>query len=412
MPVDRLLPTDEAHDLIARTRAFADRELAPRVTGCEADASYPTGLFSALGRAGLSGLPYPVHYGGGGQPYEVYLQVLEELAARWPAVAGALDVHTLACLPTAAHGSATQREQWLPGMLDGALTGGGSRSEPHVGADPSAVTCRAERTRGGHLLQGTQLALVHGGRAHFHTVFARTGSARPDISCFLAPGADEYLYFSAPEPTTALRAIPTTTAYWDGVYLEPERLIGAPGRGLRIAFDLLDAGRLGTAACATGLAQAALDVVGDFAGGGDRHALAEPAGAVDSARAIYLDAARRRDAGISYTRQASVAESAAVEAAVRATAAAVRILGAEADTDEFPVRRYAREAAALRGRIAPVGTGAGAGVGEGTSTAVGTGAAVGTRGAVGTASGTGTGADSGAAPVGSCGPSTLATVGP
>ncbi|MEU0937729.1 MULTISPECIES: acyl-CoA dehydrogenase family protein [unclassified Embleya] len=364
MPVDRLLPTDEAHDLIARTRAFADRELASRVTGCEADASYPTGLFAALGRAGLSGLPYPVPYGGGGRPYEVYLQVLEELAAYWVAVAGAVDVHTLACLPTAVHGTHAQREQWLPGMLDGALTGGGSRSEPQVGADPSAVTCRAERTRGGHLLQGTQFAVAHGGRAHFHTVFARTGPARPDVSCFLAPGADEYLYFGAPEETTALRAIPTTTAYWDGVYLEPERLIGAPGRGLRIAFDLLDAGRLGGAACATGLAQAALDVAGAFVTRVDRHLLVEPAGAVDSARAIYLDAARRRDAGISYTRQASVAEPAAVEAAVKATAAAVRILGAVADTDEFPVRRYAREAAALRLRIAPAAGGAGAGGGD------------------------------------------------
>ncbi|MFF7246836.1 acyl-CoA dehydrogenase family protein [Embleya sp. NPDC008237] len=370
MPVDRLLPTDEAHDLIARTRAFADRELASRVTGCEADASYPTGLFAALGRAGLSGLPYPVQYGGAGQPYEVYLQVLEELAARWAAVACAADMHTLACLPTAVHGTDAQREQWLPGMLDGALTGGGSRSEPHVGADPSAVTCRAERTRGGHLLQGTQVAVAHGGRAHFHTVFARTGPARPDVSCFLAPGADEYLYFGAPEEATALRAIPTTAAYWDGVYLEPERLVGAPGRGLRIAFDLLDAGRVGGAACATGLAQAALDVAGAFVTGADRHLLVEPAGAVDSARAIYLDAARRRDAGISYTRQASVAESAAVEAAVRATAAAVRILGEVADTDEFPVRRYAREAAVLRLRIAPTagvgGSGAG-GSGGGTS---------------------------------------------
>ncbi|MYS82717.1 acyl-CoA dehydrogenase family protein [Embleya scabrispora] len=381
MPVDRLLPTDEAHDLIARTRAFADRELASRVAGCEADASYPTGLFTALGRAGLSGLPYPVRYGGGGQPYEVYLQVVEELAARWAAVAGAVDTHTLACLPTAAHGTDAQREQWLPGMLDGALTGGGSRSEPHVGADPSAVTCRAERTRAGHLLQGTQFALAHGGRAHFHTVFARTGPARPDVSCFLAPGADEYLYFAAPEEATALRAIPTTTAYWDGVYLEPERLIGAPGRGLRIAFDLLDAGRLGGAACATGLAQAALDVAGAFVTGADRHLPAEAAAAVDSARAIYLDAARRRDAGISYTRQASVAESAAVEAAVKATAAAVRILGAVADTDEFPVRRYAREAAVLRRRIAAAGgAGAGAfGAGGGGGTGAAAGVPVGRR---------------------------------
>ncbi|MGC0416373.1 acyl-CoA dehydrogenase family protein [Embleya sp. AB8] len=353
MPVDRLLPTDEAHDLIARTRAFADRELAPRVTECELEARYPTGLFAALGRAGLSGLPYPTRYGGGGQPYEVYLQVLEELAGRWVGAAGAVDVHTLACLPTARHGTDAQREQWLPGMLDGTLTGGYARAEPHAGADPSAITCRAERTRAGYVLLGTQVGVAHGGRAHFQTVFARTGPGRPDVSCLLAPGADEYLYFGAPEESTALRAMPTTGAYWDGVHLEPERLIGRRNEGLRIAFEVLDAGRLGVAACATGLAQAALEIAVDFAAGREHRLLAERLGAVESARAIYLDAARRRDAGLSYSRQASVAEPIAVAAAVEATGEALRVLGPVADTDEFPVARYAREAATLHRRLAP-----------------------------------------------------------
>ncbi|WP_439680078.1 acyl-CoA dehydrogenase family protein [Embleya sp. MST-111070] len=355
MPVDRLLPSDAAHDLIARTRAFADRELTPRAGACEAEARYPTGLFRTLGRAGLSGLPYPVRYGGGGQPYEVYLQVLEELAARWVGLADAVHVHTLACLPAAVHGTDAQREQWLPEMFDGALIGGHGRAEPHVGADPSAVACRAERTRGGHLMVGTQVELAHGGRAHFHTVFARTGPARPDVSCFLAPGADEYLYFGPPEQSLGLRAFPTTTAYWDGVYLEPERLIGVRDRGLRIAFEILDAGRLGAAACATGLAQAALEIATDCAARPDRGVLAECAGAIDSARAMYLDAARRRDAGLSYTRQASVAELVAVEAAMETSTTAVRILGAAAD--EFPVHRYAREAATLHRRATRTGTG-------------------------------------------------------
>ena len=99
MTVDRMLPSREAADLLDLTRQLADRELAPRVAEAEASETFPAEVFKILGAAGLLGLPYPESLGGGGQPYEVYLQVLEELAMRWAAVAVTVSVHGLSCFP-------------------------------------------------------------------------------------------------------------------------------------------------------------------------------------------------------------------------------------------------------------------------------------------------------------------------
>jgi alkylation response protein AidB-like acyl-CoA dehydrogenase len=356
MPVDRLLPTREAEDLIALVREIADRELAPRVDEHERAEKYPDGLFGILGNAGLLGLPYPEDLGGGGQPYEVYLQVLEELGARWAAVAVAVSVHGLSCHPLATFGTDAQKERWLPQMLAGELIGGYSLSEPQAGSDAAALTCRAERIEDGYRITGTKAWITHGGKADFYALFARTGKGSRGVSCLLAPGSVEGLSFGRPEDQMGLHAIPTTLANWDGAVLEADRLIGTEGQGLPIAFSALDSGRLGIAAVATGLAQSALDAAVGYAQ--ERTAfgkkiidhqglgflLADMAAAVDSARATYLDAARRRDAGRPYSRQASVAKLVATDAAMKVTTDAVQVLGGYGYTRDFPVERYMREA--------------------------------------------------------------------
>ncbi|MHA6629941.1 acyl-CoA dehydrogenase family protein [Pseudonocardia sichuanensis] len=356
MAVDRLLPTTEAEDLLALTRELADKELAPRVEQHERAETYPEGLFATLGAAGLLGLPYPEEHGGGAQPYEVYLQVLEELAARWAAVAVAVSVHGLSCFPLATYGTAEQQLRWLPRMLAGELVGGYSLSEPQAGSDASALACKAERVAEGYRITGTKAWITHGGRAGFYALFARTAPGSGGVSCFLAPGRAEGLSFGRPEEKMGLHAVPTTTAHWDGAVLDADRLIGAEGQGLAIAFSALDSGRLGIAAVATGIAQAALDTATAYAN--ERTAfgrkiidhqglgflLADMAAAVDSARATYLDAARRRDAGREYGRAASVAKLVATDAAMKVTTDAVQVLGGYGYTRDFPVERYMREA--------------------------------------------------------------------
>lgn len=356
MTVDRLLPTQEARDLLDLTRDLVGKELAPRVDRHERAEIYPDGLFATLGATGLLGLPYPATYGGGEQPYEVYLQVLEELATRWAAVAVAVSVHGLACFPLVTYGSEEQKQRWLPDMLSGAMVGGYSLSEPQAGSDAAALTCRAVKERDGYRVTGTKAWITHGGIADFYALFARTAPGSKGISCFLAPGHTEGLSFGPPEEKMGLQAIPTTMAHWDGALLEADRLIGNEGQGLQIALSALDSGRLGIAACATGLAQAALDTAVSYAKErstfgrkiidhqGLGFLLADMAAAVDSARATYLDAARRRDAGRPYSRQASVAKLVATDAAMKVTTDAVQVLGGNGYTRDFPVERYMREA--------------------------------------------------------------------
>ncbi|WP_306358203.1 MULTISPECIES: acyl-CoA dehydrogenase family protein [unclassified Nocardia] len=356
MAVDRMLPTPEARDLLELTRDIADKVLEPHVVEFEREQRYPEEAFRALGAAGLLSLPYPEEFGGGAQPYEVYLQVLEELAARWAAVAVAVSVHSLSCHPLFAYGTAEQRQRWLPEMLSGNLIGAYSLSEAHAGSDAAALRCRAVEVDGGYRITGTKAWITNGGRADYYTLFARTGEGSRGVSCFLVPADTAGLTFGKPEEKMGLRAVPTTSAAYGDAFLPAERRIGDPGQGLSIAFSALDSGRLGIAAVATGIAQRALDDAVAYAR--DREAfgrriidhqglgflLADMAAAVDSARATYLDAARRRDAGLPYSRQASVAKLVATDAAMKVTTDAVQVFGGYGYTQDFPVERYMREA--------------------------------------------------------------------
>src|SRR5689334_24479228 len=135
MPAERLLPTQEAEDLIALVREIARDELKPHAADAEENEKFPRDAFRLLGRSGLLGLPYPEEFGGGEQPYEVYLQALEEVASAWMTVAVGLSVHVMSSYALAAFGSDAQRDRWLPDALAGDQLGGYALSEPHAGSD-------------------------------------------------------------------------------------------------------------------------------------------------------------------------------------------------------------------------------------------------------------------------------------
>ena len=319
-------------------------------------------MFPTLGRAGLLGLPYPEEYGGGGQPYEVYLQVLEEIARRLGRVGVGVSVHALSCFGLFHAGTEEQKQRWLPDMLGGELLGAYCLSEAHAGLGPGGDAhpggprrrrLRDHRREGldhprrrGRLLQGDG---PHQRRRRArHLLLPGPGRRRRPVRG-PARGQD------GPDELGRPRRCCSTACG-----SRPSGGSGAEGQGLPIALAGLDSGRLGIAAVATGVAQGALDVAVEYAKEretfgkpiiehqGLAFLLADMAAAVESARATYLHAARLRDAGRPFSRQASIAKLVATDNAMKVTTDAVQVLGGAGYTRDFPVERYMREAKVMQ----------------------------------------------------------------
>jgi alkylation response protein AidB-like acyl-CoA dehydrogenase len=359
--VDRELPTQEAEALLDLTRQIARDELAPRAAAAEEAGTFPGEAFTLLGKSGLLGLPYPEEFGGGGQPYTVYLQVLEELACAWLTVALSVSVQMLSAYPVASYGSDRQRARFLPPLLSGEQLGAYCLSEPGSGSDAAALATRATRDGEVYRVSGTKAWITHGPIADVYDVMVRTADTGPHgISTLLVPRDTPGLEPQPAEHKMGMKASPTSQVVLTDAPVPVENRLGEEGIGFTIALSALDAGRLGIAACAVGLAQAALDAAVRYAR--DRHQfgrpvidfqgvgflLADMAAAVAAARALYLAAARRRDAGRPFTTQAAMAKLVATDTAMRVTTDAVQVFGGYGYTTEFPVERYMREAKVLQ----------------------------------------------------------------
>ena len=359
--VTRLMPTPESVDLMAMVEDFGAAELEPRAEEGEARGDFPREQLAALGELGILGLPYPEEFGGGAQPAEVYLQALEELSRAWMTVGVSVSVHWLACFPLVTRGTQEQQNRWLAELLGGTLLGGYCLSEPESGSDAASLTTTAVRSGDEYVVNGHKAWITHGGVADFYSAMVRTGGPGPKgISCLLVDGQSAGLSALPRERKMGGSASPTAQLLFEDVHVPADRRMGEEGEGFAIAMSALDAGRLGIAACSVGLAQAALDVavsyarerkqfgrpIADFQG--VSFLLADMATAVAGARALYLDAARRKDAGLPFATEAAMAKLAASDMAMRVTTDAVQVLGGAGYTQDFPVERYFRGAKVLQ----------------------------------------------------------------
>ncbi|NHA67913.1 acyl-CoA dehydrogenase family protein, partial [Phycicoccus flavus] len=244
MPATRLMPTDEGQELIDLTREICAKELAPQVDDAERaaahDESFPTEVFRTLGAAGLLSLPQPEEHGGYGQPYEVYLQVVEEIASVWMSVAVGVSVHALTTYPVTAFGTDEQRAALLPDMLSGDRLGAYCLSEPLAGSDIASMTTRATRDGDAYVLRGRKAWISHAGHADYYTTFARTSDdGGKGLTCVVVPADADGLSFGTPEKKMGLHCDTVREVLYDDVRVDADRRIGAEGQGMAIALSAL-----------------------------------------------------------------------------------------------------------------------------------------------------------------------------
>ena len=266
-------------------------------------------------------------------------------------------MHSLTATVIAANGSDALKQEWLPRMLGGDWLGAYCLSEPQAGSDVSAIRTSAVRDGDEYVVNGTKQWISNGSCADYYILFARTApDPKRGLSAFIVPDGTPGMSFGAPEKKMGLACDVTTQVLFDDARIPAAKLIGEEGRGMQVALSALDAGRLGIAAVATGIAQAALEHAVEYSkeriqfgspisdNQGLQFMLANMAAEVERSRASYLHAARLKDAGRPFSRQASIAKVTATDAAMSVTTDAIQVFGGNGYTREYPVERLFRDA--------------------------------------------------------------------
>lgn len=350
---------DERREVQGLAREFAEAEIAPRAAAWDRDGAYERDVLEKLGELGFLGMLVPEEYGGLGLNAGTYLVALEELARADASVALAVSIHNG---PVArllmAHGSAAQKSRWLPALASGEKIGGFALSEPDAGSDPGGLATEARRHADGWTVSGVKRWVTNGGRADVVCVFAKTEGT---IGAFLVETDAEGYRPGRREKTMGLRASETVEVALDQVRLGPDRLVGDRAQGLGHALDAIDVGRLGIAAQALGIAQAAMEHAASYAGerrqfgrpiasfGAVRSKLAVMATRIAASRALLMQAAGIWEVspqGPSAALWPAMAKLQASETAAWVTDQAVNVLGGCGFMREFPVERLMRDAKA------------------------------------------------------------------
>ena len=350
--------TDDQREIQALARDFAQAEIEPHAAQWDREHRFPDALIETLGALGLMGVCVPEELGGAGADFLSYILVLEELSRADAGVGVTVAVHTSACtLPILAYGTTEQAARFVPALAHGEKVGAFALTEPEAGSDAASLRTRAEADGDGWTITGAKQWITNAAYRGTVLLFARTDPDTPGsrgISAFVLDG--DQITVTRKEEKLGLNSSETVDIAVEGARVERDRLLGEEGRGFAIALGTLDGGRIGIAAQALGIAQAAYDVAREYAK--ERRTfgkaiaehqaiqwkLADMSTELDAARLLVYRAAWLKGQGEPHTEAGAKAKLFASEMARRQTAEAIQILGGYGYTKEFPVERYYRDA--------------------------------------------------------------------
>jgi len=354
--------TDEQREIRALAHRFAQEEIAPHAAAWDREHRFPAEVFAQLGELGLMGACVPVEHGGAGADFLSYVLAIEQLARADAGVAVTVAVHTSAVtLPLLSHGTPEQVERLVPPLAQGLELGAFALTEPEAGSDASAIRTRADAEG---RITGAKQFITTGSHAHTLLVFARdvtspegdrarSRTGEGPISAYVVRRPAPGLSVTREEEKLGLHSSSTAALSFDAV---PAERLGGAGFGMRIALATLDGGRIGIAAQAVGIAQAALETATAYARerrafgrplgahGQIQHKLAEMQTDVEAARALTWRAARLKQAGRPHTVEGAQAKLLASRVARHHTGEAIQVLGGYGYTKDYPAERYYRDA--------------------------------------------------------------------
>ena len=348
----------EQREIQALARELSQAEIEPNAAAWDRDHHFPRELYTKLAEVGLMGVCVPEDYGGAGADFISYILVLEELSRADAGVGVTVAVHTSAVtLPILTFGSDEQRARFVPPLARGEHLGAFALTEAEAGSDAGALRTKATPDGDGWLISGAKQWITNGTHAGTFLVFARTDEDAPGargVSAFVVDA--EAVRITRDEEKLGLNSSVTNDIVIEAARVGRDRLLHEEGKGFHVAMQTLDGGRIGIAAQALGIAQAAYDVAREYAK--ERRTfgkaiaehqaiqfkLADMATEIDAARLLVYRAAWLKQQGLPHTEEGAKAKLFSSEMARRQTAEAIQILGGYGYTKEFPVERYYRDA--------------------------------------------------------------------
>jgi alkylation response protein AidB-like acyl-CoA dehydrogenase len=349
--------SEEQEMLRKMVREFAQKEIAGEIDRMEQEDRFPKEIISKMGELGLMGIPIPEAYGGSGMDFISYISTIHELSKVSATIGVILSVHTsVGTNPILYFGNEAQKKYYLPKLASGEYLGAFAVTEPGAGSDVGSMRTTAKIDGDDYVLNGSKVFITNGGEADTYVTFARTGEGRHDISAFIVEKDSPGLIIGKREKKMGLHGSSTVQLTFDQCRIPKEQLLGEKGNGFKTAMANLNIGRIGIAAQALGIAEAALEYATSYAKEREQFGksiaqhqgvafkLADMATAVESAKLLTYHAASLVQRDIPCGKEASMAKLFATKTAVNTAIEAVQIYGGYGYTEDYPVERLFRDA--------------------------------------------------------------------